>query len=89
MHRACGMSCSKKLATIKVLRRNPSFLSAARSCFRRHRKVVNSTEDAHRKSMSIFETDEHLQGLRPAITGVRYGITLDWVSYSTVADEHI
>jgi hypothetical protein len=23
--------------------------------------VLNSTEDAHTKSMSIFETDEHLQ----------------------------
>jgi hypothetical protein len=27
-------------------------------------KVLNSTEDAHTKSMSTFETDEHLQGLR-------------------------
>ena len=26
-------------------------------------KVLNSTEDAHRKSMSLFETDEHLQAL--------------------------
>jgi len=25
--------------------------------------MLNSTEDAHRKSMSIFETDEHLQAL--------------------------
>ncbi len=25
-------------------------------------KVLNSTEDAHLKSMSTFETDEHLQG---------------------------
>ena len=26
-------------------------------------KVLNSTEDAHKKSMSSFETDEHLQAL--------------------------
>jgi hypothetical protein len=26
-------------------------------------KGLNSTEDAHRKSMSMFETDEHLQAL--------------------------
>ena len=25
--------------------------------------VLNSTEHAHRKSMSMFETDEHLQAL--------------------------
>ena len=25
--------------------------------------VLNSTEDAHKKSMSSFETDEHLQAL--------------------------
>ena len=26
-------------------------------------KVLNFTEDAHRKSMSMFETDEHLRAL--------------------------
>jgi hypothetical protein len=25
--------------------------------------MLNSAEDAHRKSMSMFETDEHLQAL--------------------------
>ena len=25
--------------------------------------MLNCTEDAHRKSMSIFETDEHLRAL--------------------------
>jgi hypothetical protein len=29
-------------------------------------KVLNSTEDAHTKSMSTFETDEHLQALVPS-----------------------
>jgi hypothetical protein len=28
--------------------------------------VLNSTEDAHTKSMSTFETDEHLQALVPS-----------------------
>lgn len=52
-------------------------------------KVLNASEDAHLKIMSTFET--HLQGLRHHAPshGVRCGITLDWVRYSTVADEHI
>jgi len=29
-------------------------------------KVLNSTEDAHTKSMSTFEADEHLRMLTPS-----------------------
>jgi hypothetical protein len=29
-------------------------------------KVLNTTEDAHKKTMSTFETDEHLQALTPS-----------------------
>ena len=45
-----------------------SFFELARwsSHLRRSAKVLNSTEDAHRKSMSMFETDEHLQVCRSA-----------------------
>ena len=31
-------------------------------------KVLNSTEDAHIKDMSTFETEEHLQALTPSPT---------------------
>ena len=50
------MSCSTagKLATIKVLRRNLSFLSAPAPASGVIAKVLNSTEGAHVEIMSTF-----------------------------------
>jgi hypothetical protein len=52
------MSCSTagKLATIKVLRRNLSFLSAPAPASGVIAKVLNFSEDAHVKRMSTFES---------------------------------
>jgi hypothetical protein len=36
--------------------------------------MLNFTEDAHIKSMSTFETDEHLQTLTPSTCGARIQI---------------
>ena len=75
------MSCSTagKLATIKVLRRNLSFLSAPAPASGVIAKVLNSTEGAH---LNHERLREHLQALTPEQQSYKVGGIAQVVGHS-------
>jgi hypothetical protein len=56
--RLSGEGCA--LLQVREAQREGTILACGENLYRA--KVLNSTEDAHVKRMSIFEADEHLRG---------------------------